>query len=218
MSKVDLSTCIFILDRGLRNSWHYFNSGRQSQAYVNIDNALLGEGLETDTAVPQYSVMESLAEQFTVKIQEIEQENPFDRLAFIDKAGHGPVGMIALSSQITCKSQKEAIFVRPYKNTVRSTIEGKPMGPGERILIVSDVATTGQSLLKAASKLWAVGTVVVGALVFLDQELGAKENLSLKDVSLYSLLTRSKGRESLELPERLPDTQIESLRVFGGAM
>lgn len=218
MSNVNLSFCLDVLDRALRNSWYFLQSGKRASSYVNIDNAIVGVDFGTGTEKPQYDVMEGLADQFAFKIREIEEQEPFDRLVFIDKAGRGPVGMIALSSHIAYKSRKEAIFVRPYKNTLRSSIEGRFLNPGERLLIISDVATSGQTILKAASKLWEGGSVIVGALVFFDQEIGATENLSLKDISLYSILSRSKAKKSKGIAERLPDLKFESLRVFGGAM
>ena len=219
MSGIDKSVCLAILDRALRNSWYYLQSGRKAPAYANIDSAMLGYRDETKVPLPpQHQRMEDLVEQFAEKIKQIDRESPFHRLAFIDKAGRGPVGMIALSSHIIWKSQKEAVFVRPYKNTLRSVIEGRRLGADEKVLVVSDIATTGETILKAASKLWLAGAIVAGALVFFDQELGAKENLALKDITLHSLYTRQEYRSQPDREEKLPDLEIETLRAFGGVM
>ena len=218
MSGIDKSICLAILDRALRNSWYYLQSGRKAPAYANIDSAILGYRDETMGPLPQHQIMEDFAEQFAEKIKQIDRESPFHRLAFIDKAGRGPVGMIALSSHIIWKSQKEAVFVRPYRNTLRSVIEGRQLGPNEKVLVISDIATTGETILKAASKLWLAGAIVAGALVFFDQELGAKENLALKDITLHSLCTRQEYRSQPERKEKLPDLEIETLRAFGGVM
>lgn len=218
MSGIDKSVCLAILDRALRNSWYFYHSGREAQAYANIDSAMLGYVDETTAPKPQHQIMEDMAEQFAEKIKQIDRESPFHRLAFIDKAGRGPVGMIALSSHIIWKSQKEAVFVRPYKNTLRSAIGGRQLGADEKVLIISDIATTGETALKAASKLWLAGAIVAGALVFFDQELGAKENLALKDITLHSLCTRQEYRSQPDREEKLPDLEIETLRAFGGVM
>lgn len=218
MNQVDIHFCLKVLDRGLRNSLYYLQSGRSAQSYVNIDNALLGVAYGASKDVPQYEVMDGLAEQFFNKINEIEEHETVDRLAFIDKAGRGPVGLIALASLIVCKSQKEAIFVRPYKNTLRSSVEGRPLDSCEKLLIISDVATTGQTILKAANILWEKGAVVAGAVVFFDQEIGAKENLAFKDIALHSLLTRSKASESPERAGRLNGFENTPFKVFGGVI
>lgn len=217
MSKVNKAVCLAIFKRGLRNSWYYLQSGRPAHAYINMDVSMLGDDYDSDLAA-QHERVEQIAEQFAVKIQEIEHENPFDRLVFIDKAGHGPVGMIALSGLLIWKLKKDAIFVRPYRNTLRSTAKGRHVQPGERLLIVSDVATTGETILKAARKLWESGAVVFGALVFFDQELGAEENLRAKDLLLYSLKTRSEVLADPEVRERLPDNEAVLFREFGGVM
>ncbi len=217
MSKVDRAVCHAIFKRGLRNSWYFLQSGRPAQAYLNIDTAMLGDDYDSDSTT-QHERIEQIVEQFGTKIQEIEQENPFERLVFIDKAGHGPVGMIALSSLLIWRLKKDAVFVRPYRNTLRASSKGRNIEPGERLLIVSDVATTGETILKAASKLWEAGAVVIGALVFYDQELGATENLSSKDLLLYSLNTRIEVLEDPEIRERLPDKEETFFREFGGVM
>lgn len=218
MSGIDKSVCLTILDRALRNSGYFYNSGREAQAYANIDSAMLGYADEPTTPQPQHQIMEDMAEQLAKKIEQIDRENPFHRLAFIDKAGRGPVGMIALSSHLIWKSQKEAVFVRPYKNTLRSVIEGRQLGPNEKVLVISDIATTGETILKAASKLWLAGAIVADALVFFDQELGAKENLVLKDIRLHSLFSRQEYKSYPDRAEKLPDLEIGALRVFGGVM
>jgi len=214
METVDKRICLEILDRGLKNSWYYYSSGREAHAYYNIDIAMLGETSPSD----QLRAIEKLADQFARAIAEIDKEEPFDRLAFIDKAGHGPVGMIALSSLLILKTHKEAIFVRPYRNSRRSITEGRPLRSDERVLIVSDVATTGGTVLKAAAKLWDVGALVRGVLVFFDQELGASETLQRKDIRLYRILTRNEARQEPEMAERLHDTHAKTIREFGGVM
>jgi orotate phosphoribosyltransferase len=53
-------------------------------------------------------------------------------------------------------------------------IEGILM-PGNRVLLVDDLITTGLSLKKAATAIRAEGGVVTDALVLLDREEGGKE-------------------------------------------
>lgn len=217
MSKVDKAVCLAILKRGLRNSWYYLQSGQPAHAYINMDIAMLGDDYELDPT-PQHDRVEQLAEQFKLKIEEIEQQKAFDRLAFIDKAGHGPVGMIALSSLLIWKTKKESIFVRPYRNAIRSTTRGKPLKTGERVLIVSDVATTGETILNAAVKLWERDAVVVGALVFFDQELDAKENLRAKDITLHSLFRKGEVLAIPDARDLMPDRKADAFHEFGGVM
>lgn len=197
MNGNDKAICLAILKRGLRNSRYYYQSGQQATAYVNIDLTVLGDDFGMDSS-PQHEVIQKMADQFIRSIQQIEEERSFDRLAFIDKDGNGPVGMIALSGLLILKSLKEAIFVRPYRNTVRSTTKGRSVQPGEKILIISDVATTGQTILKAAERIWEAEAVVTGALVFFDQELGAKRISSQKTSHFIVSLQEAKRVENQE--------------------
>ncbi|MBN1840725.1 MAG: hypothetical protein JW883_00375 [Deltaproteobacteria bacterium] len=217
MSNVDKSVCLDILEWGLRNSWYYYQSGQLGKAYYSLDTAILGDDFETKRP-PQHEVIKALVEQSIIRIHEIERQEPFDRLAFIDKAGHGPVGMIALSSFLIMKSKKDGMYVRPYRRTLRSMTRGKRPNVGEKILIVSDVATTGQTILKAASKLWEAGAVVTGALVVFDQDLGATENLRVKDIPLYSLITRNEAQKAPNRNITFPEGEAVVLREFGGVM
>lgn len=205
-----------IVKRGLRNSSYIYDSGQKAKSYVNLDTALLENNPAEDKPQEQYKVIESLAAKYIKAINEIESEFSFEKLAFIDKGGHGPVGTIALSTLLIVLSKKEAFFVRPYRNTIRSITKGPSTNENESILIISDVATTGQTIIKAASKLWAIGVKVIGALVFLDHELGAKENLSLNGINLFSIYTRTKfNEESEKSDKRLEKIPIENYKEFG---
>jgi orotate phosphoribosyltransferase len=212
MSKVNISLCLEMLKLGIRNSWYIYSSGQPAHTYANVDIMMLGDDYSQED-IPQYKRIENVTEQLIIKIQEIDEEESFDRLAFIDKAGHGPVGMIALSSLLIYRLQKDALYLRPYRNTLRSTTKGKRLRTNEKVLIISDVATTGETILKAARTLWDSGAIARGVLVYFDQELGAKENLKAQDIKLYSLVKRSDDTSLIS------DTkEVKELQEFGGVM
>ena len=62
---------------------------------------------------------------------------------------------------------------------------------GEAVVIVEDIATTGQSAVDAAEALRDAGAVVERVLVVVDREEGATENLADHDLRLESLVTAS---------------------------
>lgn len=69
-------------------------------------------------------------------------------------------------------------------------IEGD-LEEGDRVVVVEDVTTTGNSLLKAVEAVEDNGGVVIQALVAVDREEGARENLQKKSIKLEPLVTKS---------------------------
>jgi orotate phosphoribosyltransferase len=69
-------------------------------------------------------------------------------------------------------------------------IEGE-FEEGERVVVLEDIATTGQSAVDAAEALREAGAVVDRVLVVVDREEGARENLAEHDLELDALVTAS---------------------------
>ncbi len=71
-------------------------------------------------------------------------------------------------------------------------IEGPPLRAGERVFIVDDTATSGGSLLQSAEVVrQETEATVVGALVIVDREEGAREKLAAAEIPLEALFVRS---------------------------
>jgi len=69
-------------------------------------------------------------------------------------------------------------------------IEGD-LTEGEEVVILEDIATTGQSAVDAAEALREAGATVSHVLVVVDREEGAAQNLADHDLALHSLVTAS---------------------------
>lgn len=69
--------------------------------------------------------------------------------------------------------------------------------PGDSVLLLDDLITTGRSLIKAVEAIRAEGGVVTEAVVLMDREEGGKENLAEKNVTLHYLLKVSEAAEKL---------------------
>ncbi|MFB6178013.1 MAG: orotate phosphoribosyltransferase, partial [Halobaculum sp.] len=69
-------------------------------------------------------------------------------------------------------------------------IEGE-FDEGEEVVVLEDIATTGQSAVDAVEALREAGATVNRVLVVVDREEGATELLADHDVQLESLLTAS---------------------------
>lgn len=60
-------------------------------------------------------------------------------------------------------------------------------GPGERVVLVEDVVTSGQTVLESVHLLRAAGLVVESCVCLVDRESGGAEALGRLGVTLYSL-------------------------------
>ncbi|MFB6183811.1 MAG: orotate phosphoribosyltransferase [Haloarculaceae archaeon] len=74
-------------------------------------------------------------------------------------------------------------------------IEGD-LREGEAVIVIEDIATTGQSAVDAVEALREAGAVVERVLVVVDRQEGATENLAAHDVELESLVTAAELLES----------------------
>jgi orotate phosphoribosyltransferase len=77
-------------------------------------------------------------------------------------------------------------------------IEGPPLRPGQRVLLVDDTLTTGGTFLQAREAVAATGATIVGALCVVDREEGGREALEAAGIRLDALFQRSEfsARES----------------------
>ncbi|MBI5106310.1 MAG: orotate phosphoribosyltransferase [Solirubrobacterales bacterium] len=97
--------------------------------------------------------------------------------------GADPVACAALAGGFDGK----AFFVRKEskQHGLQRRIEGPFLEPGDRCLVVEDVATTGGSALQAIAALQEEGHEVVGVLSVLDRLAGAREALEAATSAPY---------------------------------
>jgi uridine monophosphate synthetase len=69
--------------------------------------------------------------------------------------------------------------------------------PGDRVLLIDDLVSTGSSLITAAQALRAEGGVVLDSLVLLDRDQGGKQRLSDFNINLHSVLSIKKVAKQL---------------------
>jgi orotate phosphoribosyltransferase len=68
-------------------------------------------------------------------------------------------------------------------------VEGPALSPGEKVLLVDDVATTGKALLEAKQALDKIGVKIEAILVIVDRLEGAGGNLEKEGLKLDALFT-----------------------------
>ena len=127
--------------------------------------------------------LDLIAEAFTERIAEWDTDVTLAGVAL------GAVPLVAVTSVETGTpyviARKQA---KEYGTGNR--IEGE-LTEGQEVIILEDIATTGQSAVDAAEALREAGAVVNRVLVVVDREEGASENLADHDLELLSLVTAS---------------------------
>jgi orotate phosphoribosyltransferase len=100
--------------------------------------------------------------------------------------GADPVACAALAAG----AQVKAFFVRKEKKAhgLQRWVEGPPLDPGERCLIVEDVVTTGGSTIAAIERVREEGFEVVGVVSVLDRLAGGAEAIEAAARAPYTAL------------------------------
>ncbi len=117
--------------------------------------------------------------------------------AFADRLGDErlagvALGAVPLVAATAVETDRPYVIVRKQAKEygTGNRIEGD-FDPGEKAVVLEDIATTGQSAIDAVEALRAAGAVVDRVLVVVDRQEGAAENLAEHDIELESLLTAS---------------------------
>ena len=102
------------------------------------------------------------------------------------------VGALAALSYIN-KNPLKTFIVRktPKTHGMNRQIEGPALKKGERVVLVDDVATTGEALMEAKQALSVTSAKIVKVIVVVDRCEGAKENLAKEGLKLESIFSRS---------------------------
>lgn len=128
----------------------------------------------------------------------------FDRIAGIPTAG------IPFASLTAYHLKKPLLYIRPTERIHgrERRVEGILL-PGNRVLLMDDLITSGGSLRRAAEAIRAEGGVVTDAVVLLDREEGGKEKLAKDSVKLHYLLTTSEAAYKLYEIRTITEDQLD---------
>jgi orotate phosphoribosyltransferase len=106
----------------------------------------------------------------------------------------GPVlGAVPLVTALSLHTGLPMLIVRvdqPKEYGTSRQIEGS-LQPGDRVLLVEDVVTTGGAALAAVDVLRAAGAEVLGAVVVVDREEGGAEAFAVRSVPFEALFTKT---------------------------
>ena len=128
------------------------------------------------------------------------------RLAGIPTAG------IAYAAVLAFSLSKPFLYVRKeQKEHGRGKrIEGV-LKPGDKVLVLDDVVTTGKNVVEAVEAIRAEGGVVEDALVLLDRQQGGETNLRKAGVRLHSFTTMKRVAGRLSARGMIDERQLKEI-------
>jgi len=108
-----------------------------------------------------------------------------------DSVGGPTMGADALAHGVAMVAGCTWFSVRkePKGHGRAAWVEGTRLGPGDRVLMVEDVVSTGASLLRAAEKVTDLGASVVAASALLDRSPQVAERFRAAGIEWAPLLT-----------------------------
>ena len=155
-------------------------------------------------------IVPSFPDAFKTSIELLTKEAK--TISTAQKIGGIPTGGLPWASVLAYSLSKPLVYVRKeIKHHGREKMVEGMLAPGERVLLVDDVITTGHNILDALETLRAEGGVVEDALVLVDRQEGGKERLRKEGVSLHSVTGISELAQRLLDMDAISDSQFEEI-------
>jgi orotate phosphoribosyltransferase len=106
--------------------------------------------------------------------------------------GGAELGGVALAAATAIETGKNWIIIRNSKKGYGTgkMIEGV-LKPGDTVLLVEDIATTGGQVLEAAKVITEAGAKVKTIIAVIDRKQGAEENIIAAGYKFESILTKT---------------------------
>jgi orotate phosphoribosyltransferase len=123
-----------------------------------------------------------------------------------------PTAGISLASVLAYSLNKPFLYVRKEEKTYgrERRVEGI-LNPGDRVLLVDDLITTGGNLISAAKAIISEGGIVEEALVLIDREESGKKSLEENGMTLHYLLKISEVAKILYKIEIITKQQMNDI-------
>lgn len=110
--------------------------------------------------------------------------------AHVDRIAGAELGAVALAAATAMEIGKPFVIIRNQKKDYGTSklVEGA-LKPGDRVLIVEDVLTTGGQVLEAAKTLQDAGAKVDRIVAVIDRMEGARQNIESAGYGFDALFT-----------------------------
>lgn len=118
---------------------------------------------------------------------------------YVDRIAGPELGAVALATAASLETGIPFVIVKKASKdyATQKLIEGE-IHPGERVVVLEDVMTTGTQAIVSAEKLRSMGMEVLFILGIVDREEGARANVEAAGFEFRSLFTRGELENYLQ--------------------
>jgi uridine monophosphate synthetase len=193
------------------NSSTLLTDGLLEAGCIKFGEFTLKSGLKSPIYIDLRQVISHprLLEQVGAAYLPILAKLKFQRIAAL------PYAAIPIATAISLQGAYPMIYPRKEAKDygTQVEIEGEYQ-PGETVVVIDDLATTGGSKFEAIQKLTSAGLEVKDVVVLIDRQSGAKESLEQAGFHFHAVLTISGMLDHWEKNARVEIEKIKATRLF----
>lgn len=186
-------------------------NGLLSAGCIKFGEFMLKSGLKSPIYIDlrQIITYPKLLEQIGAAYLPFLKDLNFDRIAGL------PYAAIPIATAISLQGNYPMIYPRKEAKSygTKAEIEGE-YHAGETVVVIDDLATTGESKFEAIEKLTGAGLIVKDVVVLIDRQSGARESLERAGFAMHAVLTITQLLDYWEQAGKVTKDNIDVARQF----
>ncbi len=121
-----------------------------------------------------------------------------------------PIAGLLLASPVAVALKKSLVYTKIDRQENERLVEGE-VRPGRNVVILGDLATSGKTILSAASAIEEEGGEVTAAVVLIDRLEGAREKLSKRGIALHAVTDMVELADTLYAMELISKDNLKAI-------